>query len=163
MHCEAAGQPGSVEDTQHMVFTCSLYSGIRCSYPHLFTRPPPREVPLLAQPAAGPPQLHPPSQLAPHLWIPPPAAPPHQPPAPPPPPPAPPAAVAAAHQQQPDAAGREEAAAAAAAGGGGAGRQPPSGAAIATLTEFFRGPAVDLASFCGTCRRLGRQRAGLPP
>ena len=78
MHCEAAGQPGLVEDTKHMVFTCSLYSGVRCSYPHLFTRLPPREVPLLAQSAAGPPQLHPPSQLAQHLWIPPPASPPHQ-------------------------------------------------------------------------------------
>ena len=67
-----------------------------------------------------------------------------------PPPPPPPAAPT---QPQPGTAG----------GGGGAGVPPSPGAAITTLTEFFGGPAVDLASFCGSCRRLGRQRAGLPP
>ena len=80
IHCKAVGQPGQVEDTEHMVFRCSLYNGFRRSYPHLFTRPPSREVP---QHELAPP----PPQLAPPLWIPPPAAPPpHQHPYPPPPP-----------------------------------------------------------------------------
>ena len=88
MHCLAVGQPGQVKVTEHMVFRCSLYSGFRCSYPHLFARPPPREAPQHALALAGtPPQ--PPAQLALPLWTPTPAAPPHQPPDPPPPPPRP--------------------------------------------------------------------------
>ena len=69
-HCEAAGQPGMVEDTWHMVFRCSLYRGLRCSYPHLFTRPPPREVPphARAQVVAGTPQ-QPPTQLPPLTYL----------------------------------------------------------------------------------------------
>jgi len=145
-HCAAAGLPEVVEDTRHMVFSCTLYSGFRSSYPHLFTRAPPRRVPPL-EPAGTP--LQPPSQLAPLLWLPPTHH--HQPPASPPPPPPPP--PAAPTRPQPGTAG----------GGGGAGVPPSPGAAITTLTEFFGGPAVDLASFCGSCRRLGRQRVGLPP
>ena len=57
MHCEAAGKPGLAENTQHIMCSpAAVYSGFRCSHPHLFTRPPPREVPPCAGTAGcGPP------------------------------------------------------------------------------------------------------------
>ena len=129
-----------VEDTKHMVFRCSLYSGFRCSYPHLFASPPPREVPqyVLAQPAAGHPP-HPPSQLAlPLSFAPTPCA--H-------------AACPAEHEPvRPGVRWHRQ------TRGSGGRTCPARGGSHHPDCQ----PAMDSASFCGACRRLGQQRAGLP-
>ena len=49
-HCAAAGQPGRVEDTHHIVFDCTLYTDLRQLCPELFPPPPTgRRLPALAR------------------------------------------------------------------------------------------------------------------
>lgn len=54
-HCQAAGRPGLVEDTYHMIFQCELYGDLRAAHPSLF---PPGEEPTLGSFLSDPTAAH---------------------------------------------------------------------------------------------------------
>ena len=54
-HCAAAGSPGRVEDTRHILFECALYSDLRAHHPSLLSAEEPQTEAALGAFLCGPP------------------------------------------------------------------------------------------------------------